>query len=96
MKRNQRWIVLAAMTLVFATGCSPGIGPIDLSGDFSRLRFLDEADDLSDRGVSADAARLEAESARLVDGASDHVVALALLDGYALARDDGLVHRRVA
>lgn len=35
MKRNQRWIILAAMTLVFATGCSPGIGPIDLSGDFS-------------------------------------------------------------
>ena len=32
MTRNQRWISLAAMTLVFAAGCSPSIGPIGLGG----------------------------------------------------------------
>src|SRR3989304_6124733 len=57
----------------------------------ARLRLLDDADDLGERRVGAHPRRREAQLARLVHGAAEHLVAGLLLDGPRLAGEDRLL-----
>jgi hypothetical protein len=52
--------------------------------------------DLGEHGVFSDFGGFEFEHAGLVQGGSDNLVALLLFDGDTFARDDLLIHSRVA
>ena len=76
----------------------PERGPVReaLAGGLGVLGFLDELDDLGEGGVGADAGGAGVEDAVAVDGGADDRRAGFLVDGEALAGDDGLVDLALA
>ncbi len=68
---------------------------VAVGGAFERgFLFLgggEQADDAAHRGFGADLSRTHLDAAKLVDGAGVNGVALALVDGEALAGEDGLI-----
>src|SRR5207249_8613823 len=60
------------------------------------LRFFDRIDDLSKRGISANAGCPDVERSRLVDRSGIHARSCNLLDGQGLPSDRRLIDKRVA
>ena len=67
-----------------------------LDGGLGSLRLLHHADNAGEDGIGSNSGRAHAQQAVLVDGRTDHLVALTLLHRHALAGDHRLIDQRAA